>query len=164
MPLKCHNLCHIYKLAHVDMTQVNVVNIYASYELKGIKMWQGALAKILLTNIPTTLAMFHWTATAMYKQTPYKHTTKLIKTRKWIFYLPSFCHMCTSNKYVPQMPYICHMWQLLDMPIYMPHMKPLPSMCPEMLYTDYNNDNNNGIAAWLQNLHLAIYGLWFMVY
>ena len=37
------------------------------------------------------------------------------KNCKLIFYLPCYCHICTSNIHAPQAPLVCVMYILLDM-------------------------------------------------
>ena len=115
MPIKCH----ICQLPHVQPSD-NCVSIYTSYKLNAINNVTTSTGKdpfILLAYVPEQIwlphctCMFHCISTGVYTQIWHYFTDKVITQQTTA--ASSWCnHICVSNKYAPQMSYICHKCQL----------------------------------------------------
>ena len=101
--------CHIHQLVYVHIWHL-YIRIYTSYEPLKSTMWTGSLAHInftLLAYAPEQICMPHWTCVHLYcyhSQYIDPHITAHISKTKQ----QSYHHICTDNKFVPQLPHIYH--------------------------------------------------------
>ena len=116
--------------------------------LKSI-MWPKALVSIhftLLAYAPEQICLphctyrSHCTSPVVYIYTPHYCTHQSVISN---IYLPYYCKICATNKYAPQVPYMCQIPKVLDVPqwgkytnIYATNELPGINPC-----TDAKNDN-----------------------